>query len=122
MDFSLLLVDANVNSELYMWILKQTPLVALMGVVIYWLAKRYEKEKASKDELARDVIKISTLWEEKADKMAQKEIKIDDLIYDYKIMSEKLSVLIKENNVMMEDNKTLLLENKILLTQLNIKE
>lgn len=51
------------------WLIEQAPVIVLMGVVIYWLANRLIKSEAEKDELAKDVIKVATLWEEKSDKL-----------------------------------------------------
>lgn len=51
------------------WLLEQAPVVVVMGVVVWWLAKRLVKAEDEKDSLSREVIKITTLWETKADKM-----------------------------------------------------
>ena len=49
----------------------------IMGVVIYWLAKRLEKAENDKSDLAKDVIKLTVAYENKLDndKIADTEIK-----------------------------------------------
>ena len=39
-----------------------------MGVVIWWLVKRYEKAEDEKTELAKNVIKLTVAYENKLDK------------------------------------------------------
>ena len=55
------------NIEIGQWLLQQAPVVVVMGVVIWWLAKRLEKCSDEKDILSKDVVKLTTLWEEKSD-------------------------------------------------------
>jgi len=55
------------------WLLEQAPVIVVMGVVIWWLAKRLVKSESCKDEMAKDVIKITTLWESKANKMSDSD-------------------------------------------------
>lgn len=55
------------------WLLEQAPVIVVMGVVIWWLAKRLVKSESEKDEMSKDVIKITTLWEMKANKMDEDE-------------------------------------------------
>lgn len=55
------------------WLLEQAPVIVVMGVVIWWLAKRLVKSESDKDEMSKDVIKITTLWEMKANKMDEDE-------------------------------------------------
>jgi cytochrome c-type biogenesis protein CcmH/NrfF len=61
--------EAQVGS----WLLEQAPVIVVMGIVIWWLAKRLVKSETEKDEMAKDVIKITTLWESKADKMSDED-------------------------------------------------
>lgn len=70
--------------ELIDWLLKQAPIVVIMGVVIYWLAKRLVKEQDSKDELAKEVVKLATLWESKVtqskmDEEKDRELRLDNI-------------------------------------------
>jgi cytochrome c-type biogenesis protein CcmH/NrfF len=62
------------NLEIGNWLLQQSPVIIVMGIVIWWLAKRLEKAQDEKDVLSRDVIKITTLWEEKASDSKDEEI------------------------------------------------
>lgn len=55
--------------EVGAWLLEQAPVIVLMGVIIWYLAKKLDKSEHDKDDLAKDVIKVATLWEEKNDKM-----------------------------------------------------
>jgi hypothetical protein len=59
------------------WLVDQAGLVVVMGVVIYWLAKRYEKVENEKGELAKEVIKLLINVENKmdGDKLDTLEIK-----------------------------------------------
>ena len=55
------------------WLLEQAPVIVVMGVVIWWLAKRLVKSESEKDEMSKEVIKITTLWELKANKMDEED-------------------------------------------------
>ena len=61
------------NINIWEWLVQQSPVIIVMGIVIYWLAKRLVKAEDEKDLLSKDVIKISTLWEAKADKMDEED-------------------------------------------------
>lgn len=54
------------NEVISTWLLDEAPVIAVMGVVIWWLAKRLTKAEDEKDKLATSVIKLTTLWEAKA--------------------------------------------------------
>jgi len=71
---SLLAIDGGVLT----WLLEQAPVVVILGVVIWWLQKRYTKAIDDKDSLAKDVIKLTTLWEEKSDKLEERSEKLGD--------------------------------------------
>ncbi|PZR18858.1 MAG: hypothetical protein DI539_16090 [Flavobacterium psychrophilum] len=62
------------NLEIGTWLLQQAPVVVVMGIVIWWLAKRLEKAQDEKDVLSRDVVKISVLWQEQSDNGKDEEI------------------------------------------------
>lgn len=66
-------MDVNIAQ----WLVEQAGLVVVMGVVIYWLAKRYEKVENEKGELAKEVIKLLVNVENKmqGDKVDTVEIK-----------------------------------------------
>ena len=72
------------NIEIGAWLLQQAPVIVVMGVVIWWLAKRLVKSEDEKDLLSKDVIKISTLWEAKADKMDDNKDEILKLLTEIK--------------------------------------
>ena len=81
-------MDSNI--EIGSWLLQQAPVIVVMGVVIWWLAKRLVKSEDEKDLLSKDVIKISTLWESKADKMDGSKEEILKLLAEIKqIVSSK---------------------------------
>ena len=64
--------------ELVSWLIQQAPVVVVMGAAIYWLAKKLNKAEGDKDEMAKEVIKLTTLWEEKSDKIEEKAEKNDE--------------------------------------------
>ena len=67
MNFSL-----QTDPTLLNWLVQQAPVVVVMGVIIYYLAKKLTKAEAEKDEMAKNVIKLTVLWEEKSDKLDAK--------------------------------------------------
>lgn len=69
--FSLLMLETATGggSEIGGWLIEQAPVVVVMGVVVWWLAKRLVKAEDDKENLSKEVIKITTLWEAKAAKM-----------------------------------------------------
>lgn len=58
-------------------LLENSLVFGLMGVIIWWLSKRYEKAEDEKSELAKEVIKLTVAYETKLDndKLADAEIK-----------------------------------------------
>lgn len=62
------------TTNIWEWLIQQAPVIVVMGIVIYWLAKRLDKCQNQKDALAEDVVKVTTLWEEKADKDKSEQI------------------------------------------------
>tara|TARA_R110000796_G_scaffold11198_5_gene37389 strand:+ start:15383 stop:15664 length:282 start_codon:yes stop_codon:yes gene_type:complete len=81
MMISGLLLEAT-TSGLLTWLVEQAPVVVVLGVVIYWLQKKLNKAEIDKDSLAKDVIKLTTLWEEKSDKMENRNEKTNNQILD----------------------------------------
>lgn len=57
----------QIESGLGTWLLNQAGLVVVMGVVIWWLAKRYEKAEQDKTDLAKEFIKLMVSVESKMD-------------------------------------------------------
>jgi len=66
------------------WLLQQSPVIVVMGVVIWWLAKRLEKSQDEKDTLSKDVIRLTTIWEEKYEQETNKDEEIISLLTDIK--------------------------------------
>jgi intracellular sulfur oxidation DsrE/DsrF family protein len=66
------------DPNLVSWLVQQAPVVVVMGAAIYWLAKKLNKAETEKDEMAKDVIKLTALWEEKSDKLDAKNEKINE--------------------------------------------
>jgi hypothetical protein len=52
------------------WLLQQAPVVIVMGVVIWWLAKQLTKKDKLVSELSKEVIKLTTLWETKSEQLS----------------------------------------------------
>jgi DNA-binding transcriptional regulator YhcF (GntR family) len=78
MDSTLLQITAD--STIANWLLEQAGLVTVMGVVIYWLAKRYEKAEQDKSDLAKEVIKLTVAYETKLDSDKEKDNEIKALL------------------------------------------
>lgn len=59
------------------WLISQGASVTIMGIIIWWLVKKYEKVDNEKSELAKDIIKLTTLYETKTefDRQANAEIR-----------------------------------------------
>tara|TARA_R110000796_G_scaffold34373_4_gene88843 strand:- start:1021 stop:1266 length:246 start_codon:yes stop_codon:yes gene_type:complete len=57
--------------ELTKWIFEQLGTIIVMGVAIFWLSKRLVKAEDEKDKLSQDVIKLTTLWESKANNLSE---------------------------------------------------
>jgi hypothetical protein len=68
----------QVSPNLINWLIQQAPVVVVMGAAIYWLAKKLNKAESDKDGLAKDVIKLTTLWEEKSGKIEEKNEKSEE--------------------------------------------
>jgi hypothetical protein len=64
--------------SLIVWLLQQAPVIIVMGVVIYWLSNRYSKSEDQKNELAKNVIKLTVAYENKLDRdnLSDQEIKV----------------------------------------------
>lgn len=73
-------------AEVTTWLLQQSPVIAVMGIVIWWLTKRLEKAQEDKDTLSKDVVKLTTIWEEKYEKEANKEEQIIQLLTEIKVI------------------------------------
>ena len=78
------------------WLLQQAPVVVVMGIVIWWLAKQLLVKDKLVSELSREVIKLTTLWEEKSEQLS------DNTSVGYleiiRILKEIRSLLINRNN------------------------
>ena len=48
------------------WLIQQAPVIVVMGVAIYWLAKAYQGERKRNRNLSDKVVELCTLWEHKA--------------------------------------------------------
>ncbi|MDG3581765.1 hypothetical protein [Galbibacter pacificus] len=66
----------NNTVDIWQWLVQQAPVVVVMGVAIYYLAKKLTKAEDDKDTLAKDVIRLTAIWEERLNdsKEADKEI------------------------------------------------
>jgi len=78
------------TADLWTWLAQQAPVIVVMGIVIYWLAGRLVKSEDQKDTLSRDVVKLTTLFEERVDKGSERESQIIQLLNEIKtIVSQK---------------------------------
>jgi translation initiation factor 2B subunit (eIF-2B alpha/beta/delta family) len=89
------------SPELIDWLIQQSPVIVVMGVVIYWLAKRLTKAENDKDELAKDVIKLTTLWEEKNDKIEERNHKLNE---KNEKVNEQILELLREIKLIVSSN------------------
>jgi len=58
---------AQVDPGISNWLVEQMPVVVVMGIIIWWLARRLEKIEEQKSVLAESMIKLTTLYESKLD-------------------------------------------------------
>jgi len=72
------------TADLWTWLANQAPVIVVMGIVIYWLANRLVRSEDQKDLLSKDVVKLSTLWEDKVDKGSERENQIIQLLNEIK--------------------------------------
>ena len=79
---------AQVDAGLSGWLVDQVPVIVVMGVVIWWLARRLEKIEQQKNVLAESMIKLTTLYESKLDMH-------DANAKDTKVLLEEIISLIK---------------------------
>lgn len=71
------------------WLLQQAPVIVVMGIAVWWLAKKLLKAEEDKDTLSKDVVKLTTIWEEKYEKNNGKEEEIVKLLTEIKTIVER---------------------------------
>jgi hypothetical protein len=49
---------------IYTYLLQQAPIVVFMGVVIWWLSKRYQKKDEQCEKLISGIVELTTFWQE----------------------------------------------------------
>ncbi len=62
------------------YLVKQSPLIVFMGVIIYQVWGLYKDERAKKDALAETVVKITLLWEERYSKESADDREIKEFM------------------------------------------
>jgi hypothetical protein len=79
------------NASLIEWLLGQTTIVSILGIIIYVLYKRMTKAEDQSIELSKDVIKLTIAWENKADNDFRNNQEIRDLLKEIrdKILASK---------------------------------
>jgi hypothetical protein len=79
------------NATLIEWLLGQTTIVSILGIIIYVLYKRMTKAEDQSIELSKDVIKLTIAWENKADNDLRNNQEIRDLLKEIrdKILTSK---------------------------------
>ena len=50
------------NVDIWTWLIQQSPVIVVMGVVIWWLAKKYTDKDKQLETLAKDFIQLSVKW------------------------------------------------------------
>ena len=71
-------------------LLKQSPLIGLLGFMLYKIWSAYTLEKEKKDAMAEALIKITTLWEEKYNKESQNEVEIKQFMTEIREFIKEL--------------------------------
>ena len=74
------------STNIWEWLIQQSPVIVVMGIVIYWLSKRLVKSEEMKDVLSRDVVKLTTIWEEKYQNESGNKDEILRLLNEIKII------------------------------------
>lgn len=64
----MVLLNINIGE----WLLQQSPVIIVMGVVIYWLAKQLLKKETQLEQVSEKAIQLATKWEEKAEYIGDK--------------------------------------------------
>ena len=78
------------------WLLQQAPVVVVMGVVIWWLAKQLTRKDKLVSELSKEVIKLTTLWETKSEQLSDNTSEgYEELL---RLLKEIRKLLIERNN------------------------
>lgn len=57
-----------VNSGLSAWLVEQVPVIVVMGVVIWWLARKLDKVEGQRNGLSESFMKLTTLYESRVNK------------------------------------------------------
>lgn len=67
----------EIQTSLMDWLINQGASVTILGIIIYVLYKRYDRAEEEKNQLSKDVIKLTTLYETKTeiDRQSNSEIK-----------------------------------------------
>lgn len=78
------------------WLLLQAPVVVVMGVVIWWLAKQLLAKDKLVSDLSKEVIKLTTLWETKSEQLSDNTSEGYEEVL--RIIKEVRSLLINRKN------------------------
>lgn len=76
------------------WLLQQSPVIVVMGVAIWWLAKQLMRKEAQLEQISEKAIQLATKWEEKAEHIGDKNKESHQLIMDtQKIIADEIAKL-----------------------------
>jgi hypothetical protein len=64
------------------WLLEQAGLVVVMGIISTVLYRRYDQAEKDKLELAKDVIKLASAYENKIDRDKERDAEIKAILMD----------------------------------------
>lgn len=70
----------ELQASLMNWLINQGATVTVLGIIIYVLYKRYDKSEEEKNQLSKDVIKLTTLYETKTEIDRQANIEVKSLL------------------------------------------
>lgn len=58
------------EASAFKWLLEQSPVIIVLGVVIWWLAARFTKKDSELKDLSKEVIKLVAMWEAKSEALS----------------------------------------------------
>ncbi len=64
----MILLNINIGN----WLIEQAPVIVVMGIVIWWLAKQLLRKDKQLTQVSEKTIQLSTKWEEKAEQLGDK--------------------------------------------------
>ena len=70
------------ESTIFSALIENSLIFGIMGIIIWWHARRYEKAEDDKSELAKEVIKLTVAYETKLDSDKEKDAEIKSILIE----------------------------------------